>query len=232
MPPASHMICRPKRLSRCSRALTSVVASRAPGGAERVAEGDGAAVDVDLRQVGADLAGPRQHDRGEGLVDLEQVDVARATGPALASTLWVTGMTAVSMNSGSSASTAVVWMRARGRRPSSAARSALAISRADGAVGDLRRRAGGDRPVDLREAGLDPLVDERRGAARARPSSVVARRPSSAVTRRREPSSSTTSTRHDLVAEHAPVGGAAGELLGAQAELVELGRGRCPTWRR
>ena len=50
--------------------------------------------------------------------------------PALASTLWVTGMTAVSMNSGSSASTAVVCTRARGRRPSWAARSSLAISRA------------------------------------------------------------------------------------------------------
>src|SRR5262245_19057028 len=43
--------------------------------AERVAEGDGAAVDVGLGQVGARLELPGQHDRGEGLVDLEQVDV-------------------------------------------------------------------------------------------------------------------------------------------------------------
>ena len=38
-------------------------------------QGDGTAVDVDLGQVGTGLALPRQHDRGEGLVDLDQVDV-------------------------------------------------------------------------------------------------------------------------------------------------------------
>src|SRR5262245_60091283 len=43
---------------------------------EGVAEGDGPAVGVGLVEVGLDLAGPGQHDRGEGLVDLEQVDVA------------------------------------------------------------------------------------------------------------------------------------------------------------
>src|SRR5262245_7815194 len=40
------------------------------GSAERVAVGDGPAVGVGLLQVGADLLGPRQHDRGECLVDL------------------------------------------------------------------------------------------------------------------------------------------------------------------
>src|SRR5215207_10956989 len=34
-----------------------------PGAAERVAEGDGAAVGVRLLEVGPDLLGPRQHDR-------------------------------------------------------------------------------------------------------------------------------------------------------------------------
>ena len=47
-------------------------------GAERVAEGDGAAVDVDLVHVGVVLLLPGQHDRGEGLVDLDQVDVVDA----------------------------------------------------------------------------------------------------------------------------------------------------------
>src|SRR5262245_62111482 len=42
------------------------------GGAERVAEGDGAAVDVDLGVVGAGVLEPRHHHRGEGLVDLDQ----------------------------------------------------------------------------------------------------------------------------------------------------------------
>src|SRR5918994_5152225 len=46
--------------------------ARAP---ERVAEGDGAAVHVGLRQVAAGPELPGQHDGGERLVDLEQVDV-------------------------------------------------------------------------------------------------------------------------------------------------------------
>src|SRR4051812_45087293 len=45
------------------------------GRAERVAERDRAAVDVDLGQVGAGLLLPREHHRREGLVDLDQVDV-------------------------------------------------------------------------------------------------------------------------------------------------------------
>src|SRR5438105_2693799 len=45
------------------------------GGAQGMAEGDGAAVDIDLGQVGARLPLPGQHARGEGRVDLDQVDV-------------------------------------------------------------------------------------------------------------------------------------------------------------
>jgi hypothetical protein len=45
------------------------------GGAEGVAERDRAAGYVHLGQVGAGLALPGQHDRGERLVDLDQVDV-------------------------------------------------------------------------------------------------------------------------------------------------------------
>ncbi len=55
----------------------------APGGAERVAEGDGAAVGVDPVGVGVELLLPGQHDRGEGLVDLEDVDVVDADAGAL-----------------------------------------------------------------------------------------------------------------------------------------------------
>ena len=56
--------------------------------AERVAQGDGAAVRVHLLHVGVDLLRPREHDGGERLVDLERVDVvggqarARRTGAA------------------------------------------------------------------------------------------------------------------------------------------------------
>src|SRR5918998_4189663 len=48
------------------------------GGAERVAEGDRAAVHVDLGEVGPGLPGPGEHHRGERLVDLHEVDVVEA----------------------------------------------------------------------------------------------------------------------------------------------------------
>ena len=88
-------------------------------------------------------------------------------------------MTAVSMNSGSSASTAVVWMRARGRRPRSAALSALAISRAaapsvicDDVPAVTDHSICGNR--------LSMASSTNAGRSAARPSRVVARRPSSA----------------------------------------------------
>src|SRR5690606_39701341 len=45
------------------------------GGAERVTQCDGAAVDVDLVQGQAHVLDEAQHDRGERLVDLDEVDV-------------------------------------------------------------------------------------------------------------------------------------------------------------
>src|SRR5437870_2483519 len=44
-------------------------------GAERVADGDGPAADVDLLRVGVEQLDDRQRLGGEGLVDLDQVDV-------------------------------------------------------------------------------------------------------------------------------------------------------------
>ena len=45
------------------------------GGAEGVAHGDGAAVDVDAGGVDVEGLQEAQHDGGEGLVDLEEVEV-------------------------------------------------------------------------------------------------------------------------------------------------------------
>src|SRR5207237_393583 len=59
-------------------ALELVEESRHEAGArtpERVAEGDGATVGVDLVHVGVVLLLPRQHDRSKGLVDLGEVDL-------------------------------------------------------------------------------------------------------------------------------------------------------------
>src|SRR6185437_11995966 len=47
----------------------------AAGGAEGVAHGDGAAVDVDLVHVPAHVLDVAQDNGGEGLVDLDQIDV-------------------------------------------------------------------------------------------------------------------------------------------------------------
>ena len=70
------------------------------GGAERVAHGDGAAVDVDAGGVDVEGLHEAQHDRGEGLVDLEEVDVA--DGHAGAREIFsVTGTGPVSMIVGS-----------------------------------------------------------------------------------------------------------------------------------
>ena len=51
------------------------------GHADRVAQRDGAAVDVDLVLVDAQLAGRDEPDRGERLVDLDEVEVGRARCP-------------------------------------------------------------------------------------------------------------------------------------------------------
>src|SRR5258708_40325165 len=47
-------------------------------GAERVAEGDCAAVDIYFRKIGASLALPGDHYAGERLIDLDAIDVVDA----------------------------------------------------------------------------------------------------------------------------------------------------------
>ena len=56
---------------------------RDPGArhADGVAERDGPAIDIDLVLVDPEVVDRGQADGGEGLVDLEQVDVAQARGP-------------------------------------------------------------------------------------------------------------------------------------------------------
>src|SRR3954454_17500990 len=46
------------------------------GGAERMAHGDGPAVDIDFAVVDAECLHEAQHHRSESFVDLDQVDVA------------------------------------------------------------------------------------------------------------------------------------------------------------
>ena len=74
-PPPQHIVTRPVSLSERSSSCSSVVISRAPVEPERVAQRHRTTVDVDPVHVGVELAAPRRHDRGERLVDLDQVDV-------------------------------------------------------------------------------------------------------------------------------------------------------------
>ena len=73
--PPQHMVMSARFLSDRSSSCRAVVMRRGTGGADRVTEGDGPTVHVDLVPVDlVDLA-PGHHDRGERLVDLEDVDV-------------------------------------------------------------------------------------------------------------------------------------------------------------
>ncbi len=82
-----------------------------------------------LSRSDAGLALPGQHDAGEGLVDLEQVDVVERS-PARRSTLSVAGMTAVSMSSRVVAHDGEAVEPGLGVSPSSAAVSLVVMRRA------------------------------------------------------------------------------------------------------
>ena len=77
MPPAAHMVTRPRFRSRRSSSSSTVPIRSEPVAPIGVAERHGAAVDVDLLAVELEVADELLgHDR-EGLVDLEQVDVVQ-----------------------------------------------------------------------------------------------------------------------------------------------------------
>ena len=91
------------------------------GHAEGVADGDGAAVDVQAVHVDAEVAVRGDHLGGEGLVDLDQVDVADGhSGAASAPAGWPRPGPRP-MISGDRPLTPVATMRASGVRPSSRA---------------------------------------------------------------------------------------------------------------
>ena len=124
------------------------------GGADRVAERAGAAVDVELVAGEPELLLRRHGDDGERLVDLVEIDVARPH-PALSSSLRMAGMGAVVNHCGSWLWVACARMTARTGMPSrsamerrvstsAAAPSALAEDEA-GVMVPSRRNAGFSR---------------------------------------------------------------------------------------
>ena len=116
------------------------------GHADRVAERDGAAVDVDLVVGEAELAGRGDADGGEGLVELDQVEVGGRDALLLAGLRGGVGRLQLQrgVGPGDLAVGADLGEPGRGRAPRPWPCSSR---RPRGAVGDLRGRAGGDGAV-------------------------------------------------------------------------------------
>src|SRR5688572_461601 len=105
-----------RRLVRSLELVEDGAEDHGAGGAERMAHGDGAAVHVDDLRVQVEGLRVAQHDRGEGFVDLEQVDVVDAHAGALQHLLGHVDR-AVSMMAGSDPILAKARILARGFRP-------------------------------------------------------------------------------------------------------------------
>ena len=75
MPPAAHMVTRPRLQIAPLQLVEHGADQDRAGGADRMAERDRAAIDVDLVAVELEVADEFLRDDREGLVDLEQVDV-------------------------------------------------------------------------------------------------------------------------------------------------------------
>ena len=100
-----------------------------------------------LRQVGADLLRPGEHDRGERLVDLEHVDVVDRQCRCARAAAAVASIGPVSISTGSTPTRHVSTTRALGVRPSAFGLRLRHHQHRRGAVGDLRRVAGGVHAV-------------------------------------------------------------------------------------
>ena len=167
MPPPSHIVCSAVAAVALLERVDQRRHDARAAGAQRVADRDRAAVDVRLgqdRRRSSRLA----HDSttGANASLTSNRSMSDSVSPARASTFSVAGMTPVSMYSGSEPTTVVVWMRASGCRPSRRADRAAGDHHRGAAVGQRRRVARRDLPVDLREARRVGLVVERGLAGR------------------------------------------------------------------
>ena len=125
------------------------------GGAERMAERDGAAVEVQRLVADAEFAHAGERLRGEGLVQLDDVDGARSRCPARCSALRVAPTGPMPMMSGAQPATATAASRASGSRPCALGVVLRADQHGGRAVGQRRGGAGGHRAL-LVERRLQP----------------------------------------------------------------------------
>ncbi len=122
--------------------------------------------------------------------------------------------------------------------PAAASPSSAALARASsrasacGPVGDLRRVAGGDAPVDLGEPLSGPLGNERRRQLGQASRSSTQRMPSSMAHLDEAAVGPGDLERHDLPLERTRSAGGR-RLVAARPGTARRGPGgRCPTWRR
>ena len=113
MPPPAHIVTRPTCLSGALELVEDGADEDGAGRADRVAERHGAAVDVDLVAVEVEVAHELLGHDGEGLVDLEEVDVVERHARPRSRTLRADGTGALSISVGSSPMLPLATTRAR-----------------------------------------------------------------------------------------------------------------------
>ena len=101
-----------------------------PSAAKRVAERNGAAVDVELFGIDRQLAQAGQDLSGEGFVQLDEIHLS-SVSPASFSTFRTAGTGPIPNRSGSTPAVANATNRASGRSPRVLAKSAEVTTRAD-----------------------------------------------------------------------------------------------------
>ena len=130
MPPPMQSGARPApaaaRLQRVHQRRQDACAA----GADRMSQRDRAAVDVDFRGIELELADDGQRLRGEGFVQLDEVEVVERRGPRAATALRIASTGPMPMIIGSTPAVQYARMRASGLRPSSCAFFAVAITSA------------------------------------------------------------------------------------------------------
>ena len=146
MPPPMHSVARPFLASRFCISCSSVTRTRAPEAPIGMAEGDGAAVDVDLAGVPAEVLVDGAGLRREGLVGLDQVEVVGLPAGLLRAAREA-GIGPEPMMAGSTPACAQDTIRASGVLPSLAASARAHQHHGGGAVVDARGVAGGDRAL-------------------------------------------------------------------------------------
>ena len=116
-PPPMQAVARPRFMPRRPQFERQRQQQARAGHPERMAERDGAAVDVDPLAIEAELLLDREVLRRERFVDLDEIDVRRASGRRVASTLRVAGAGPMPMSVGSTPTQAQCDSRAERLQP-------------------------------------------------------------------------------------------------------------------